>query len=303
MTAALGVGIDRRRTMSALLHHDTWSGEDVTVSEIERELQRLRNSSATPTGAMHLRTSVLTHLVWAPQQWLGEAEETLQGLAEGHPSRTIILTPAPTAEASGIDAHLALRSFAAGQHAVYSEVITLTLRGSTALAPASSVLPLLISDLPVFLRWRGRPDFGGRPWRQLVGVADRVVIDSGEWDELRMAELAREFSHTAVSDIAWARTLEWRRTLAACWPAITEQEIRIAGPTGDAELLRGWLVSRLQRGVRAVGVEEQLSVALDGVPVDPPIRLAYTSSERLSAELDRFGRDPVYEEAVRAAEA
>jgi hypothetical protein len=161
--------------MKTLLHHETWTGTDVTIRDIERELQRLRSSSAA-SGSMHLRTSVLTHIAWVPREWRDAAEETLQGLAERHPSRTLILTPEPTG-ATGIDAELALRSFAAGQHAVYSEVISLTLRGATSLAPASIALPLLISDLPVFLRWRGRPDFGGRQWRQLVGVADRVVID------------------------------------------------------------------------------------------------------------------------------
>ncbi len=284
--------------MKTLLHHETWTGTDVTIRDIERELQRLRSSSAA-SGSMHLRTSVLTHIAWVPREWRDAAEETLQGLAERHPSRTLILTPEPTG-ATGIDAELALRSFAAGQHAVYSEVISLTLRGATSLAPASIALPLLISDLPVFLRWRGRPDFGGRQWRQLVGVADRVVIDTSEWDELRPNELCREFEKTALSDIAWARTVEWRRVLAGTWPEIRDQEIRLAGPPAEAELLRGWLVARLERGVRAVAPAAEISVTLDGVPVTAPTMFAVTSSDRLSAELDRFARDPIYEAAVRA---
>jgi glucose-6-phosphate dehydrogenase assembly protein OpcA len=284
--------------MKTPLHHETWTGVDVTIRDIERELQRLRSSSAA-TGSMHLRTSVLTHIAWVPREWRDAAEETLQGLAERHPSRTLILTPEPTGE-TGIDAELALRSFAAGQHAVYSEVISLTLRGATSLAPASIALPLLISDLPVFLRWRGRPDFGGRQWRQLIGVADRVVIDTSEWDELRPSDLGQEFEKTALSDIAWARTLEWRRALAARWPEIRDQEIRIAGPLAEAELLRGWLVARLERGVRAVASAAELSVSLDGVPVVAPPMFAVTPSDRLSAELDRFARDPIYEAAVRA---
>ncbi len=287
--------------MKTLLHHDTWTGTNVTVRDIERELQRLRNGSTASAGSMHLRTSVLTHIAWVPSEWRDAAEETLQGLAERHPSRTLILTPLPSAE-TGIDADLALRSFAAGQHAVYSEVISLTLRGATSLAPASIVLPLLISDLPVFLRWRGRPDFGGRQWRQLVGVADRVVVDTGEWDELRPTELREEFDRTALSDIAWARTLEWRRALAGYWPEIRDQEIRIAGPLAEAELLRGWLVDRLERGVRAVTQAAELSVSLDGIPIPAPRIFAVTPSDRLSAELDRYGRDSVYEAAVRATE-
>ena len=48
-------------------------------------------------------------------------------------------------------------------------MIELQLRGNRVAAPASIVLPLLISDLPVFCRWRGEPPFGEAPWEQLVG--------------------------------------------------------------------------------------------------------------------------------------
>ena len=66
-----------------------WTGRDVTVSEIERELAQLRSES------MDLRTSMMTHLGWAPPEWQDAARETLAGLAELHPSRTILLFPDP----------------------------------------------------------------------------------------------------------------------------------------------------------------------------------------------------------------
>ena len=44
-------------------------------------------------------------------------------------------------------------------------------------------------------------------------------------------------------------------------------------------------------------------VALDGEAVPPPRGLVRTASELLSAELDVFGRDPIYEAAVRAVSA
>jgi hypothetical protein len=42
------------------------------------------------------------------------------------------------------------------------------------------------------------------------------------------------------------------------------------------------------------------SVAIDGEPCDPPHELL-SGSDLLSAELDEFGRDPVYEAAAQAA--
>ena len=53
--------------------------------------------------------------------------------------------------------------------------------GSTATraeVPASVVQPLLLPDLPVFLRWRGLPPFGERPFEELVDVVDRLIVDS-----------------------------------------------------------------------------------------------------------------------------
>ena len=131
----------------------------------------------------------MTHVAWVPPEWLDAAERTLEGMAERHPSRTVILVPKPD-EAGGIDAELSVRCFPTGDRDVCGEVIELHLRGDRSLAPASLVLPLVISDLPVFLRWRGEPPFGEPQWEQLVDVADRVIVDSSEWDELRYGELA-----------------------------------------------------------------------------------------------------------------
>src|SRR5205823_68198 len=82
-------------------------------------------------------------------------------------------------------------------------------------APASIVQPLLVSDLPVFCRWRGEPAWGSPELDQLVALADRLVVDSGEWDDLPYAytHLAGLFERTAVSDIAWGRSLGWRLRL------------------------------------------------------------------------------------------
>jgi len=278
---------------------DDWNGEDTSIAEIERELGKLRDSSLLP-GASNMRTSVMTHCAWVPRRWLDAAEQTLAGLADRHPSRTVILIPAPE-EPDGLDAQLAVRCYPAGDRHVCGEVLELTLRGNRVEAPASIVLPLLISDLPVFCRFRGEPPFGEAPWEQLVDIADRVIVDSGEWDELRYDELRASFDTAAISDIAWARLEPWRVLLAGRWPEIAEQEIRIAGPPADAALLRGWLASRLRRTIRPVAAADELTVKLGGETVAPPRGEVRSPSDLLSAELDHFARDRVYEEAVAAA--
>src|SRR5262249_39746089 len=70
-----------------------WTGTDVTIGSIERELARLRYETAEEGAQPNLRTSVMTHIAWAPPEWQVAAEETLSGMAERHPSRTLLLIP------------------------------------------------------------------------------------------------------------------------------------------------------------------------------------------------------------------
>ena len=67
-------------------------------------------------------------------------------------------------------------------------------------------------------------------------------------------------------------------------------------------MLAGWLRSRLDHDVELVHEEsEQLeSVSVDGEPCQLP-RERLSGSDLLSAELDEFGRDPVYEAAAIAS--
>lgn len=276
-----------------------------SLAEIERELSRLR---ALEEAGPVLRTSVMTHTAWVPPEWLDAAEAVLAGLGERHPSRTIVLVPEPDADDDAIQAEVELERFALGDRSICSEVLMLRLRGRSARVPASIVQPLLVADLPVFLRWRGQPRFGGTELEQLVEVADRVIVDSGEWPDVPdvYRELVPYLDRSAWSDIAWARTLDWRRVLAGLWPGIAGlQEVRVTGPAAEASLLVGWLRSRLGRKVELVheSAESLDTVAVDGEEVAPPLNEPRTPSDLLSDELDRFGRDAFYEQAVTCAAA
>ncbi len=278
-----------------------WTGRDVTIAQIEWQLGELRADS------MDLRTNVLTHLAYAPPAWQKAARETLAGLAERHPSRTILLFPQED-DRETLDADVSMQCFNAPglEHHVCSEVIELRLCGGLRDAPASVALPLVLPDLPVFLRWRGRPDFGGAAFESLMDVVDRLVVDSREWDDgpHGSGELPRCFERVAVSDIAWTRTLRWRRELAKLWPGLAgARGLHIRGPRAEAALLAGWLRSRLRRDV-ALHYED--AETIDLVAVDGHEVLAreerLTASDLLSHELDQFSRDPVYEAAVEAAD-
>ncbi len=135
-------------------------------------------------------------------------------------------------------------------------------------------------------------------------MVDRLVVDSREWPDVPASyrELVTIFEHVAVSDIAWARALPWRRRLAERWPRAF-RELRVEGPRAEAHLLAGWLRSRLGRDVELRHDERDQveAVFADGEAVPPPRGKRPTPSDLLSDELDRFGRDRVYEAAARAA--
>ena len=274
------------------------------VSDIERRLGRLRAREAED-GMPELRTSTMTHLVWCPPAWRAKARATLAGLLERHPARTIFLIPEPGGEA-GIRARVELKDFELQglSREVLSEVIELRLGGAAISHPASVVLPLLVSDLPVFCRWRGEPGWASSELAEIAGVADRLVVDSSEWRDPvgGYASLAGLLGSVAVSDIAFSRSLPWRRRLAELWPGIGSiEKLRVEGPQADGELVAGWLRSRLQREVALTRRNAAVLTAMwvDGEPVaspgDPP-----NASELLSGALDQLGRDPVYEAALRA---
>jgi glucose-6-phosphate dehydrogenase assembly protein OpcA len=272
-----------------------------TVSAIEGKLAALRLGDE----GRRLRTNVMTHIAWVPEEWVEAAEDVLAGLAERHPSRTIVLFPQSGGE--GLDGNVESDAFPMSEGLIVcTDTIRIRLHGTSAEHPTSVVEPLLISDLPVFLRWRGVPPFGESPFEELTGVADRLILDSTEWPGLPKpyAQMAELFDRIAVSDIAWARTSRWRSMLASLWPGIANvQRIKVTGTEAQANLLAGWLRSRLRR---SIGLEHEPSdklvgVELDGEPApfppgDPPL-----PADLLSDELDKLIRDPVYEAAVLAA--
>ncbi len=280
---------------------ESWSGEDVALRDVEAAFGRLRAASSVEGQPPSLRTSVMTHLAWVPEPWLGRARAALAGMGERHPSRTILLVPEADSGLDRIDALVSLECYSMPgvERTVCSEVAELTLHGKRAKAPASIVEPLVVSDLPVFLRWRGEPPWGAPELEQLVDLTDRLIVDSTEWEELPFpyARLAELFPRAAVSDIAWARTSRWRALLATLWPGIADvRTIRVRGTAAQAWLLLGWLRSRLGRedvALEHVEAERLEGIDLDGEPAPFPPGDPPQPSDVLSDELERYSRDPV----------
>jgi glucose-6-phosphate dehydrogenase assembly protein OpcA len=273
-----------------------------SIRDIERELTSLRAEPGAETPFQ--RTSVMTHMAWVPPEWVEAAEDVLSGLAERHPSRTVVLLPQPE-EDDGLDGYVEVDAYPVGEgRSICTETIRIRLKGKRASAPASVVQPLLLPDLPAFLRWRGLPPFGAPEFEGLIGVVDRLIVDSTEWPDLPESYrgLAQIFDRVVVSDIAWARTSRWRPMLASLWPDIAGvQRIRVTGTAAQAHLLAGWLRSRLKHTVELEHdpADRLHGVDIDGEPAPFPPGDPPSGADVLSEELDTFARDRIYEDAVR----
>src|SRR5687768_8238760 len=103
---------------------DEWTGRNVRLNDVEQQLLALHAGQHDASEGPEFRTRVMTHCAWVPLEWLDAARETLAGLAERHPSRSIILVPEPDAD-DGLDADVRLECFVVEgvREQVCSEVI------------------------------------------------------------------------------------------------------------------------------------------------------------------------------------
>ncbi|HEX7951419.1 MAG TPA: glucose-6-phosphate dehydrogenase assembly protein OpcA, partial [Candidatus Limnocylindrales bacterium] len=193
-----------------------WSSRTHSIAGVQAELERIWSSISLTTPArdgertshgppgvsggerrVAARSSVMNLVIVAGRGETAErAAAVVQGLTGRHPSRTIIVTPAdpdgpPWLDAQ-VQAHCVLPSKDSPE--TCAELIYLTAGGESGQHLAGLVAPLLVHDLPVTVWWPAEPRFESRPVKELLDVADRLIVDGAGWsgDGLdRLAELAR----------------------------------------------------------------------------------------------------------------
>lgn len=253
----------------------TWSGRGVDVQAIEASLAALRREAASigpdEEGAFAIRTHVLNLVAYADDEALARhASEIIAGLEVQHPSRSLIVLAMPQEE-GGIDAHLSahchplggVRRSEAGR--VCCEEVLLVVRGEAARHLHSVIIPLLVSDLPVFLWWTGELPADAHLLEEMMATADRSIVDTGRWPspERQLPQwhrVCQAHPDCAFGDLNWGRLRSWRRLLAQVFDRPTVRgylgrlravEVRYGaqglgqGGFVQALLMVGWLASRL----------------------------------------------------------
>ncbi len=206
-----------------------WSSQATTIPGIEHELARfwalpqVHSVVGAPSErTIAARTSVLNLVVVARSPELGErAASTLSMLTGRHPSRTLILVPMDPDGPNWLRAQVKAYCMVprAGAPETCAEQIYALAGGATGRHLDAIVAPLLVHDLPVTLWWPGEPPFGTPLARDLIRMADRLVVDGSSWvgdglDRLRAVAALGERS-VAVSDFALMRQARWREAVAS----------------------------------------------------------------------------------------
>jgi glucose-6-phosphate dehydrogenase assembly protein OpcA len=246
------------------------------VEVVERQLAELWKQTGGDRNADNefavLRARVANLLVFVRSEaMLNEAQQVVPELTAIHPSRVLLMFG--DRNAPDRDITMSVTSFdqtdkRSGAKRLCCEEVTFAARGKFVVELPSVALPLLVPDLAIFLWWRNSLRGEEKVFDTLVRAADRLVIDSAEFDdpsrdllEINSLFTDHQSSTVGISDLNWARLTLWRGLLADFYdvPAYQERLDRIdfvgidyVAPelapetvAPQALLIAGWLASRL----------------------------------------------------------
>jgi glucose-6-phosphate dehydrogenase assembly protein OpcA len=264
-------------TTLGAVEESVWGARTDGVAALERELARMRRSMgahAKEQGVPVARASVLNLVIFATRDaHARRAATTIDELATRHPSRAIVVLADRRREGvpPDLEMHCRLSDPSALQQVSYEQIL-IRARGDADRRLASALIPLLLPDLPVFLWWTETPPLEAEYFEELLGLADRLIVDSGDFARPdstlpRLHAVARAgHGRYGLTDFNWTRITPWRELVSQFFdvPAwrpfldgVTGIRIGFAVDADGREihpsqplLLIGWLASRL--GWRAV---------------------------------------------------
>jgi len=262
-----------------------WSSRAHSIAACQVELDRIwRSISLTTPGVpsgddsspvgeerrVAARSSVMNLVVVAARGETGErAAAVIHGLTGRHPSRTIIVSPADPDGPAWIDAQVQAHCVLPTPDSpeTCAELIYLTAGGESGGHLAGIVAPLLVHDLPCTVWWPSEPRLQTHATKDLLRMADRVLVDGSGWsgdglDRLaHLAALPAEYN-VEIADFALLRQSRWREAIASSFDlprlmpflgSIREITVRYAAHDGTPRTTNvvkpiyhlAWLASRL----------------------------------------------------------
>lgn len=255
--------------------------QTIPLRAVERTLRQIWHESVDADGGV-VQVRTLNLLVFVPaREFTSDIQNVIDDVSIMHPGRTLTLIASDEAEPTHAQIKLACRLGDGGKQICGEQIM---LRSGDGGAPLpSAATSLLLPALPVFIWWIGDPDVDDPIFDALITPADRVIVDSRTWRTphatLRaFAQIVRQSSRQAFTDLLWTALTPWRGVIAQCFDLPDSQRqleqldhITIAhGPTEhdrlEALLLLGWLGSRL--GWRVADQPAPQLLHADGSAID-----------------------------------
>jgi glucose-6-phosphate dehydrogenase assembly protein OpcA len=251
----------------------------IDVSALERELTSLWKQVGGEEDSGIIRACLSNFLVYTPDvAGAGKLDEIIIDITSEHPARAILMIADRTAADSKLEATVTSRCLipTGMSKQVCCEQVTINASGAQVNEMPSAVVPLLISDLPVYLWWRAVPQLTDKVFERLGEVSNRVIIDTAAFahskaDLIQLASIIRDNPRwTAFTDLNWSRLTAWRALTAGFYDVpeyrpllagINRVTIEYAPLSGDAiparaSILAGWLASRLHWEIGSTKREE-----------------------------------------------
>lgn len=251
----------------------------VSPAQVEAELTKRLADSGAAAGESPSRACTLNLVVYVERaSEVSRVAEAIRSLEATHPMRVILVTLDAGAPYDRVQTWVDVECSDCGQ--VCSEQILLRSNPDESARLVSTVLALLVADLPVALWWRSDSPYLSRLFKGLAPLAHKIVVDSIRFGDgpaaldtlhrlswsgrpLRSIVATDRSRHPApIADMNWYRIATWRSTLSACFddpavlallPTIDRSEIEFSlgqsgaetPPSARSLLLAGWVVSRL----------------------------------------------------------
>jgi glucose-6-phosphate dehydrogenase assembly protein OpcA len=230
------------------------------LGTIDTELRSMWRSLAARAPAGAIVRSACLNWIYVLPVGADEVVDTVTAVAAELPCRVLVVESLPVG--SPVAPTASLRAFcsleAADGRQLCVEQVTLSAPEDRLEALASTLLALLLADLPTVLFWPAQPALAGALLARLGGAVDRLVADSTGFASpaLDFARLqAWSSAARTVADLTWDRLDAWRELVAGFFdaPPFASQlaTLRRAaidyepGARAAALLASGWLASRL----------------------------------------------------------
>ncbi|VEI12409.1 glucose-6-phosphate dehydrogenase assembly protein OpcA [Trueperella bialowiezensis] len=233
---------------------------NTTSAEVARELERIRDLG----GSSALGKVLNLIAVVRNDDGVRAVVDSAVDVAQAHPLRVIVLMPDATSDDGKprLDAEIMLK-----EDVGVAEVVILRPYNGAGQNEVSLVLPLLLSDAPVFTWWV--QEAPKNPSQTSLGRVSTRRITNANSTRNPVAALTALAQHRQPgdTDLTWAGITLWRSQLAALlneapYEPVTEAFVHGNTSRGGANLLAGWLALRL--GV-PVHLEHRETAGIDSV--------------------------------------